>query len=136
MTIDRQRIEAVKLLQELGYRWDGTTWVSDASVGIMGVNTVPIAPQPAPAMHVQGAVAGLCESIRRLRSEVIRHCFHPPVAPGHAISGVLVDSNALQHVHKAVLADAAGSLAMATPAHPKVSGGLFRLDGVEFYGIT
>ena len=29
MSVDKMRVEAVKVLQSLGYRWDGTKWTSD-----------------------------------------------------------------------------------------------------------
>lgn len=119
MTIDRQRIEAVKRLQELGFEWDGTTWVSDASVGIMGVNTVPIAPQPAPAMPVQTPYTALDAASLAL-SRAISLCGH--------IVGAKIEVWLDRPVYNSVWA----FMSTGTPTFINFTNNAFELNGVRF----
>lgn len=136
MNIDRQRRDAVTKLLELGYKWDGTTWESDASVGIMFTQTYPIQPAPQPPGATTGAAAGLLTALNRLRIELASHAVYAPPIPGFLIGAVAVEGSVLSQVNAALRRDASAPPLYSTPpVHPTIKHGLFALDGVQFISL-
>lgn len=63
MNIDRQRRDAVALLERQGWAWDGASWKAPAAAAS--------APPPAPSADF---CEGLCERLYALNDYVMHHC--------------------------------------------------------------
>lgn len=116
MTIDRQRIEAVTRLQELGYKWDGTTWAPSPAQVRFPVFPLPA---PAPAMPVQSPYTALDAASLSL-SRAISLC--------GGIAGAKIEVWLDRPVYNSVWA----SVSTGTPTFINFTHTAFELNGVRF----